>query len=143
MSKRQLSREAFLWITCGSGLLVAPALCAFVGPQDWSYLLNLSATDYTAIALLAAFLYFGELAYSTTIARIGAPLLSLLIPLRLVVAFVASGMLYGEWNNTWVEVLALGFAVLVGLWYYGLQWARRRQVLRQALRPTTPGSILL
>ena len=108
-----------LWVTCASGLLVAPWLATALQPTSWSHLLTLQPLDYAALAMLAAFLYLGELLYSVTIGHLGAPLLSLMLPLRLVVAYAGSGLVNGEWH-TWVELAGLVAALFVAAWFYAV-----------------------
>jgi len=109
-AQRKIPASALL-IAHLSGLFSVTAVTSFIIGEDLSVWGNLQASDWLAFLLLAFGILLGaNVAQIRAIQRLGAPLVSSTMALRLVSSLVFAGLLLGEWLTTGWQ---LGGAIII------------------------------
>ena len=108
-------------------MLTPPALVtSFLLKEDWAPWLRLPTIDILAILVFIVLVPIGaNISNITSIARIGAPAVSSLMPWRLVVTLAIGWLVLNEkLVNSWEVIGAITVFLAVG-WYLLMQWKQR------------------
>ena len=108
-------------------MLTPPALVtSFLLKEDWAPWLRLPAIDILAVLVFIVLVPIGaNISNITSIARIGAPAVSSLMPWRLVVTLAIGWLVLNEkLVNSWQVIGAITVFLAVG-WYLLMQWKQR------------------
>ncbi|MCA9970514.1 MAG: DMT family transporter [Anaerolineales bacterium] len=123
-ARRQAPGEALLLVHLLS-LFAFSALASLLLGEDWQRWRALEATDWLVFAAFSlGVLLSANLGQIRTIQQLGAPLVSSLMPIRLVSALLVAGLLLGERLTSVGQLLGAGIVIVTLTWYLRQQGQR-------------------
>lgn len=115
-----------------SGLFSVTAVTSLIIGEDLSVWGNLQASDWLAFLFLAFGILLGaNIAQIRAIQRLGAPLVSSTMALRLVSSLVFAGLLLGEWLKTGWQLGGAILIVATVTWYLRQQRAKKQLTINR------------